>query len=285
MSGKFAVAQGPVSVSVINLKGGVGKTTAAVLLARHAAKAGLNVLAVDLDPQANLSQALMEGEYDKIMDKHEPTVVELFGGLGYIPPSGGRAAPAPLKDIARVVQGMDNFHVIPSRFNFSESLVAAAKFDERALARFVAQEMQDKDLILIDCAPTDSVLSRAAYRASGRVLVPVREDFFSIVGYPLLRQSLEDFRSDNPSHEIKVCGVLINRGDYGDTHDSRAARAEMPDDADWPIMDNVLEYSQSIPRMMRGDDPPDVRGQTKENIAAVANEFLDRVGLSARKQR
>ena len=51
---------GPVCISVINMKGGVGKTTIAVLLARHAAESrDLNVLAVDIDPQANLSQALM----------------------------------------------------------------------------------------------------------------------------------------------------------------------------------------------------------------------------------
>ena len=46
---------GPICLSVINMKGGVGKTTVAALLARHAARArGLDVLAIDLDPQANL---------------------------------------------------------------------------------------------------------------------------------------------------------------------------------------------------------------------------------------
>ena len=59
----------PIVVSIINLKGGVGKTTIAALLARHAAAKGLNVLAVDLDPQSNLSQALMtENEYRGFME-------------------------------------------------------------------------------------------------------------------------------------------------------------------------------------------------------------------------
>ena len=49
--------QGPLCVAVINMKGGVGKTTIAALLGRHAFALGLKVLAVDLDPQANLSQA------------------------------------------------------------------------------------------------------------------------------------------------------------------------------------------------------------------------------------
>ena len=52
---------GPICISVINMKGGVGKTTIAALLARYAAlNLKRNVLAIDLDPQANLSQALME---------------------------------------------------------------------------------------------------------------------------------------------------------------------------------------------------------------------------------
>lgn len=53
-------SEGPVCVSVINMKGGVGKTTIAALLGRYASlNLELNVLAIDLDPQANLSQALM----------------------------------------------------------------------------------------------------------------------------------------------------------------------------------------------------------------------------------
>ena len=281
-----AKKKAPIVVSVINLKGGVGKTTATVLLARYAARAGLSVLAVDLDPQANLSQALMEGDYDKVMDDREPTVVELFNGIGYIPPSGGRLAPTPLKQrIARSVRGMDNFHIIPSRFDFSDALVASVKFDERALARYIAWDMQDKDLILIDCAPTDSVLSRAAYRASGRVLVPVHEDFFATVGYPLLQKSLKGFQKENPDHHIEVCGVLINKAVYSDSHDSRESREDINKQAgDWPVMDNALEYSRSIPRMMREWVPPKTRSETWDNITKVAEEFLERVGLSARKQ-
>ena len=74
--------KGPVVVSVIYLKGGVGKTTVAALLARHIARENLNVLAVDLDPQANLSQALMnENEYTQFMNNRESSIVELFQRL------------------------------------------------------------------------------------------------------------------------------------------------------------------------------------------------------------
>ena len=94
----------PTVVSVLNLKGGVGKTTVTALLARYAAGAGgfsmrgqksMNVLAVDLDPQANLSQALMgEVAYKKFHDDGEPSVVELFNN--FVPPSSANPAPSPV---------------------------------------------------------------------------------------------------------------------------------------------------------------------------------------------
>ena len=66
----MAAAGSPVCISVINMKGGVGKTTIAALLSRYAAQSlGRQVLAIDLDPQANLSQALMgEQSYRKFLD-------------------------------------------------------------------------------------------------------------------------------------------------------------------------------------------------------------------------
>ena len=70
----------PVCVSVINMKGGVGKTTVAMLLSRYAWDSlGLNVLAIDLDPQANLSQAFMgEQRYKNFIANKSPSIVELF---------------------------------------------------------------------------------------------------------------------------------------------------------------------------------------------------------------
>ena len=171
MSGKT-----PVVVSIINLKGGVGKTTVVALLARIAAEKGLNVLAVDLlDPQANLSQTLMTGpDYRNFMENREPSIVELLNG--YRPPSDEQPSSAPLdpNQVIKQVGTKDNFHLIPSRFDFSDNLISSVKPDSRALARFISEKMGKKDLILIDCALTESILTRTAYHASRYVLVPVR---------------------------------------------------------------------------------------------------------------
>ncbi len=87
----------PTVVSVINLKGGVGKTTVTALLARYAAhKWGLDTLAVDLDPQANLSQALMTEQGDKqFMDAKQPSIVELFDG--FAPATENKPSPTRLE--------------------------------------------------------------------------------------------------------------------------------------------------------------------------------------------
>ena len=90
------VNNGPLCVAVINLKGGVGKTTIAALLGRHAVGAlGLKVLAVDLDPQANLSQAYMRTTYRRFMSLSRPSIVEVFSGMH--PPAPGKPSPTPLK--------------------------------------------------------------------------------------------------------------------------------------------------------------------------------------------
>ena len=86
----------PTCVAVINMKGGVEKTTVAALLRRYASLTlGLNVLAVDLDPQANLSQAFMGGpRYSRFLNDRSPSIVEIFDG--YRPPSPNTTSSAPL---------------------------------------------------------------------------------------------------------------------------------------------------------------------------------------------
>ena len=82
----------PIVVSVINMKGGVGKSTISALLCRYGFTVkDLDILAIDLDPQANLSQAFMRNKYKDFLRNHEPSIVELFNG--YFPPSKSKQSP------------------------------------------------------------------------------------------------------------------------------------------------------------------------------------------------
>lgn len=249
-----------VAVSVINMKGGVGKTTIATMLCRQFARTH-KVLAIDLDPQANMSQALMgEVGYRQFMDDESPSVVEVF--KGYQPPRSA-ASPTPLDPatVARTVRRVGGeLRVVPSRFDFSDNLREATSTDHQALARFIADGFDDIDIVLIDCAPTESVLTRAAYHASRYVLVPVRPEYFATIGFPLLHRSLKGFRNQNPGHELDVLGIVINNAGYSGGNDGGPEKAQAMADIrgeaaehSWRIFSNQLPYSRGYPKMMRGN--------------------------------
>ena len=273
---------GPVCVAVINLKGGVGKTTIAALLGRHAAeKLGLDVLAVDLDPQANLSQAYMRREYRKFLRGRDPSIVEVFSGMR--PPSSGKPYPTRLNVTDAVVNVSTRLDIIPSRFDFSNHLTDSLKPDPSVLAKCIADHFQEKELVLIDCAPTESVFTRAAYHASRFVLVPVRPEYFATIGFPLLKQSLEEFRQRNRGHEIGVTGVVINNAFYDGGNDGgpekQAALREIREEAKenkWKLFDNEIPHSRGFPKRMRGDDT--YLGNALE-FPRFANELFERLNL------
>ncbi len=212
--------------------------------------------------------------------------MELFNG--YLPPSHERSAPAPLEQVARKVGDYENFHLVPSRFDFSDNLISSVRVEERVLARYIAHEMGDKDLILIDCAPTESVLTRTAYQASRYVLVPVKTEFFSTIGFPLLKESLEKFRLDNPTHAIDVCGVLINNtrtsgSRRGPHHESAISDIyDKANDYGWPIMENQMFHSDGFPKLMSGDY--NRLGHAPYESRTIANEFLDMMDLSPKEE-
>ena len=284
------VNNGPLCVAVINLKGGVGKTTIAALLGRHAVGAlKLKVLAVDLDPQANLSQAYMRTTYRQFISSSRPSIVEVFSGMH--PPAPGKPSPTPLNiedAVVRVIpakKGGGQLDLIPSRFDFSNHLTDSLKPDASVLARCIADHFQEKDLVLIDCAPTESVFTTAAYHASRFVLVPVRPEFFATIGFPLLRQSMDAFRHRNRGHEISVAGVVINNAFYDGGNDGgpekQQALREIKEEAEkngWELFSMQIPHSRGFPKKMRGD----YRWPGNADLFPYfAQEFFRRLGLPA----
>ena len=272
--------KGPICISVINMKGGVGKTTIATLLARHASNRRMRTLAVDLDPQANLSQALMgELAYRSFLDRRGPSIVEVF--RGYVPPASSSPSPSPL-DIDGVARRINpNLHLIPSRFDFSDHLVGSIGTNPRVLAGLIADSFQEKDLVIIDCAPTESIFTQTAYHASRYVLVPVKPEFLATIGFPLLNRSLQDFSNANPGHEIDVVGVVINDTfDYQSspyTPEKNTALKEIHEESSrngWYVFRNGLKYSRGFPKFMRSISPSHP-GNALDIFSDFANELFD----------
>jgi chromosome partitioning protein len=158
----------------------------------------------------------MSHDYNNFLTQRRPSIVEIFSG--YQPPATGRASASALAadaGVETITRWTDrSLQLIPSRFDFSDNLTNSLRPDPKVLARFLAGNFQHKDLIIIDCAPTESVLTHAAYHASGLVLIPVKPEFFATIGFPLLQQSLTDFARRNRGHKIEVAGVVINNAFY-----------------------------------------------------------------------
>ena len=254
----------PISISVINMKGGVGKTTIAALLGRYASiELELKVLMIDLDPQANLSQAFMKHqEYRQFLANKSPSIVEVF--KKYQPPTPGTPSPSPLKVSEMMIGNTDlggrNLQLIPSRFDFSDNLVNSIKPDPKVLAQLIANNFQEKDLIIIDCAPTESIFTQAAYHASRYILVPVKPEYFATIGFPLLNDSLNSFRNENKGQDIDVIGTVINNstyhysGNWGGP-ERETAMEEIRQEArksGWKVFKNDIPLSRGFPKMMRG---------------------------------
>jgi chromosome partitioning protein len=279
-------SSGPITVCIINLKGGVGKSTIAALLARQAyVEKQLDVLAVDLDPQANLSQALMHSRYSSFLDKRKASIVEIFNG--YRPPtakSSSATALASLDAVQNIVETTGrSLQLVPSRFDFSDNLIGAVRPDPRALARFLVDNFIHKDLIIIDCAPTESILTLSAYHASGVVLVPVKPEYFATIGFPLLHESITQFRTQNRGHTISVCGVVVNNAFYDGGNNGGPEKAQALKDIrseaksnGWPIYRNEIPHSRGFPKMMRGNYS---HSGNAVLFGRFASEFFKSVGL------
>src|SRR5437867_4248420 len=184
----YAIRRTPqmaISVSFINMKGGVGKTTLAMQVALAADGDDRRVLAIDIDPQANLSQSLMGAkEYLKHLRANKPTIVQIFEG--YRPSTKESASPTlvePDDVILTNVRGYkgSKLDLMPSRLELSQVLRNPAG-KERRLAKALAKVADRYDLIIVDCAPTDSVLTDAAYFATRYVLIPIRPEFMATIG-------------------------------------------------------------------------------------------------------
>lgn len=279
-----------VSVSFINMKGGVGKSTLAAQLAQAADRRKLRTLAIDLDPQANLSQAIMGArEYVKYINEKKPTIVNIFEQ--YLPPT--ISSPSPKKtEINDVIIKNAGFRtnslldLIPSRLELSNTLKNPTG-KERRLAKALSKISDEYDLIIIDCAPTESILTEAAYHASRYALVPVKPEFLATIGLPLLASSILDFKSENSDHSLDICGIVFNHssssGSGPETTTAIREVEKLATEQKWHIYDTHVQYSRSYAKAAREGTPIGstsyVRWNVTEQFASLAKEFFTSIGI------
>lgn len=248
-------------VSVINMKGGVGKSTLCTNLAWHFS-AMMNwkkrVLIVDLDPQFNASQYMLGAvKYQKnVIDNVTPTVWDIFEQASRLPglKSSGKDLKSAIIRVTTFKSGQ-YLDIVPSQLGLSRTLKNPSQ-KEHLLANFIDDVKDDYDLILIDCAPTESVLTTAAYLSSDRALVPVKPEFLSTIGLPLIKESLDDFtKYYRKSLEQTLVCFSMSTGYSPEEVKAKEEVKIVSNDYGWHLFSEEVPYSKSFPKGAREGNP------------------------------
>lgn len=183
-------------VSIYNQKGGVGKTTTAVNLSAYLAHLGKKSLLIDFDPQANATS-----------------------GFGVVPNLEH-------KSIYHGILGQNNFedifwqsslrdhHLIPANQNLAGAAVELVNMPEREyyLRKFINKIRHNYDYVIVDLAPSLSLLTINGLVASDEVLIPVQAEYYSLEGLGQLLETI-NLINKNLGRQIKVAGALITMYD------------------------------------------------------------------------
>jgi len=272
-------------ISLLNMKGGVGKTTLAVNLAWFMyEKGGRKVLLVDLDPQFNATQYVMDYRAFDSHKKNTGTIADLLIEQPRMDLRLKKLSKNPSQVLHNVRKaGSKHFDLLPSELNLAWVVKNPAQMEYK-LEKLLQSFSSDYDFIFIDCAPTDSVLTTMALTASDFLLVPVRPDRFSILGVENLRQTVDLFRKNCPDpHGVKDLGIVFTQVMGNSTVESEC----MTDIIDRAATEGgyvfkaVLKYSTSFIRAVKDQTPifqTWYAHKTSKNAAsAIAKEMLQRV--------
>ncbi len=249
------------TIAVLSQKGGTGKTTTVRTLTDVLRRVGLRVLAVDLDPQANLS------DYFDVDPEIGPTIGEVLTA---------RSEPA------------EAVHddIIPANLGLAEAeLVLSGKMGrELTLQRALAAVKRSYDMVLIDCPPSLGLLTVNALVAADCALISAEAQYFALQG---VEQALEmvELARDNLNPDLRWLGVLLNIADMRTLH-SQAALASLRERFGEHVFETQIRasiaYAESAERAM---SILDYRPDLGVDYLSFADEVLGRLGLTEAQQR
>ena len=253
-------------ISIINQKGGVGKTTTAVNLSALMADMGQRVLIVDLDPQGNTTSGLG-------MAVEDASVYEVLMGR------------IQMRDLVEKTD-FKNLSIAGSDIRLAGAELEMVNVDKREfrLKTALAAVAKDFDFIMIDCPPSLSLLTVNALTASDGVIIPIQCEYYALEGVASLMQTIQRVKKTfNPRLDIE--GVLLTMLD-GRTN----LGLQVVDEVKKHFKKQV--YGSVIPRTVRLGEAPshgepihiyDKRSTGTTAYVALAQEVLQRNGVKVDK--
>jgi chromosome partitioning protein len=252
----------PHTIAVLSQKGGTGKTTAVRTLADALRRSGVRTLAVDLDPQGNLS------DYFDLPSDVEPTIADVLAGRS-------KAAEAIHDDM------------IPANLTLAETelMLGGRMGRELTLRRALAGLPADYELILIDCPPSLGLLTVNALVAADQALITAEAQYFALQGVEQAMEVVELAR-DSLNQELSLLGVLLNLADMRTVH-SREALASLKERFGEKVFDTVIRASIAYAESAeRARSILDYRPDLGSDYIALAGEVIARLpGLGDAQKR
>lgn len=268
------------------MKGGVGKTTLATnicdVLNR---RLGKKVLLIDIDPQFNSTQCLMDGKsYINHLEKENDTITSIFEDKNravastVLGPSTKTAKP--LGDIKPLVFRRD-FHFLPGNLDLYRIEMASGSGKENRLKRYIAeiQKEEEYDYIIIDTPPTPSIWMTSALVASDYYLIPVKPDPISFTGIDLLKNIIEDKR-DDLALTIECIGLVITMVERDDSVVFTEVKKQIAK-TEWSkyLYKKHIQKRADIPKYQLNNvfimDLND--GAVKSSLTGIVDELIDRI--------
>jgi chromosome partitioning protein len=241
------------TIAVLSQKGGTGKTTAVRTLTDAFRRSGVRTLAVDLDPQGNLS------DYFDVPPDADPTISDVLAGRA-------SAAEAVHDDL------------IPANLSLAEAeLMLGGKMGrELTLRRALAKAPEEFDLILIDCPPSLGLLTVNALVAADQALITAEAQYFALQG---VEQAIEvvELARDGLNPELAVLGIVLNLADMRTVH-SREALTSLKERFGEQVFDTVVRSSIAYAESAeRATSILDHRPDLGTDYLDLAGEMLERL--------